>query len=256
MARSFLAGSSSYQSIALTLSSYQKLSMSVWLFWDGFANDDQLMMEYSPNFTTQPGWLIDPNSSSTKFDLFVSQGGGYNGGTFTRPSDGVWHHYLFWIDMSLGTALEVGCYIDGNSQSITQTQSNDCSAYNFTDTTLYLMSRAGTNYFGSGDIAEFALWPGIVLSEADANTLASGISPLSVKPQNQYFYFDEVRGLNDKLSTLTLTDSNTIIVAHPPIYYPYIPFYSMPSGAEPPADLSIDIGLDEAAYQGRGVRII
>jgi len=253
MARSF-NGTSDYQSISLQLSSYQKLSLSCWCYWDSYANDDDLMFELSPNYGAEPGFIVDPNSASTKFDLYVSNTGGYNGGNFTRPSGGTWHHFLFWFDMTLGTSLETGCYVDGISQTLSQTFASDNSAFYFPDNrALYFMCRNNSTLFGAGDLAEVAMYPGIVLSASQAGSLSSGLSPLGVSPENLLFYFDEVRGLNDRLSSSTLTDSGTTIAAHPPIYYSIPPSYIMASATV--ATLSVDIGMDEAAYQGTGVRV-
>jgi len=119
-----------------------------------------------------------------------------------------------------------------------------------------LNSGSVTNYH-SGMLAEVAIY-NTALTDDEAAILAKGVSPLAVRPGNLVFYVPLVRDNDeDIVGGVSMTAYNTPTIAeHPRIYYPFTPFYYMVSGAEPPADLSIDIGLDEAAYQGTGVRII
>ena len=58
------SGSAAVASIAIDLSAYSKLTVSFWMYWNAFANDDALAMEYGANYSTNNGFLIDPNSGA------------------------------------------------------------------------------------------------------------------------------------------------------------------------------------------------
>ena len=107
----------------------------------------------------------------------------------------------------------------------------------------------------SGYIAEAGIW-NVALTDADALVLAAGYRPTFVKPESLQLYVPLVRDNDeDLIGGLSLSANGTPTIAdHPPIYYSIPPSYFMASGAAP-ADLSVDIGMDEAAYQGTGVRV-
>lgn len=176
MARTF-NGTSDYGSVALDLSAYNKLTVAVWMQWDAFSNNDDFLMEYSPNATSANAFFIDPNDSGGVFGFYLKQNGlaGLNSAFATRPSAGVPHHYVITFDRNGTSAQQIQAYIDGANWNITQVGIAAVSG-NFDNTTLYIMSRAGSSLFGAGRLADLAVWGGVLGIEADATALTTGIA--------------------------------------------------------------------------------
>jgi hypothetical protein len=155
-------------SAAVDLSSTDKATIAFWLWKDSFANDDDLAFEYTPTFNNNNGFLVDPNSSGGSFELDISTVPGplYNGGTFTRPSTGAWHHYVIGFDRTTGSSLGVTLYVDGVSTSVTQNLSATMTG-NYANSSLYFMSRAASSLFSAGRLDEVRLYTRI-LTVSDA----------------------------------------------------------------------------------------
>ena len=111
--------------------------------WNGFANDDDLAMEYTPNFNSfAGGFLIDPNAPQEegKFGVAIGNGSARNNVFFARPSAGQWHHYAFVMDSAAAAADQIKPYVDGKAVSFTKTASGT-GAGNFANSSLNFMSR-------------------------------------------------------------------------------------------------------------------
>lgn len=65
-------GSSDFISTPIDLSAYSKITVSFWLYKSAFANDDQIVLEYTPNFNTAAGFGFNSNSSSGFFSIFAN----------------------------------------------------------------------------------------------------------------------------------------------------------------------------------------
>ena len=122
-------------------------------------------MEFTPNSNSYDGgFAINPNSSGGAgaaggfFDVATSDGSGdYSVGTFTRPSVAAWHFYSFTIDRSTPShQIDQGMYLDGVNQTV-QFGSSTSGINNFPNSTLYLMSRAGSSLLGTGILDELRL---------------------------------------------------------------------------------------------------
>ncbi len=142
------------------------LTVSFWLKWDAWANNDELAMELTDNFNGTPGGLlIDPNSSYGSFAVGIGIGSSRNVSVFPRPSAGAWHHYAFVLDTQAPAAQQVVPYVDGQPVAYTKVESGT-GAEPFADATLWMMSRAGGSLRGAGDLDEVALF-GRALSAAE-----------------------------------------------------------------------------------------
>lgn len=149
---------------SIDLSGTNVVTVSFWMKWNSFANDDDLAMEFSTNLNENNGvFAMDPNSSAPalgSFAVTLRNGGLYNCAYFTRPSAGEWHHYVFVMDMGQGSALgEHTHYVDGVSQSLSACPgaSADLSG-NFGNFPLYFMSRAGSSLFGAGSLDDVRVY--------------------------------------------------------------------------------------------------
>lgn len=94
---------------------------------------------------------------------------GYRQGQITRPSAAAWHHYRFVLRRD-GNLPK--CTVDGVVQTVGNRFSQGTVSGTFTNSTLYVMSRAGASLFGDGRMVGLAVFPGEV-SDADAARLAA-----------------------------------------------------------------------------------
>ncbi|MFL5833547.1 MAG: PKD domain-containing protein [Solirubrobacterales bacterium] len=178
-------GTSSAAQAALNLSTTNKLTLEFWLKWDGFANDDDLAFELTPNFNANPGgFLVDPNAPEEegKFGVGIGSGETRNTAYFTRPSAGAWHHYALVMDASAPASEQVLPYVDGLPVAYTKTKSGT-GAGNFANSSLYFMSRAASALFGAGDLDEVALYnralPATTIEDHYFGSVGGGEPPLA-----------------------------------------------------------------------------
>src|SRR5207253_271371 len=153
-------GATSAAQAALNLSGTNKLTLEFWMKWDGYANDDDLAFELTPNFNSNAGgFLVDPDAPEEggRFGVGIGSGESRNTAYFTRPSAGAWHHYALVMDATAPAAEQVIPYVDGQPVPYVKTKSGT-GAGNFANSSLYFMSRAAGALFGSGDLDEVALY--------------------------------------------------------------------------------------------------
>ncbi len=211
-------GSNQYGSAALDLSNTSAVTVSFWMNWTAYANDDRLAMEFSSDFNSvATGFMVDPNSSANgggQFEVGLRGDGGYNQVLFARPSAG-WHHYAFVFNKGAAAANEVTPYVDGVAVPYTKTTSSE-NTNNFGSDTLYLMSRAGSALMGNGALDEVQVY-NQPLSASQILTLATANKPPSGNTQAPTVsitspFANQTVALNSKL-TLNVTTSSNIGVA-------------------------------------------
>lgn len=156
-------------SVFLDLSAYDKLTVSFSMYWDSYADNDNLAMEFSSIST--PGFTIDPNNSSPSgtFSFLTRSAGSavYKNARFVRPSGG-WHHYVFTFDRTASAGnLGLTLSIDGVRQSLTTVDSSALTG-NFASATLHLLSRSGTSLRGVGKLSDIVIRGGTILSADEA----------------------------------------------------------------------------------------
>ncbi len=153
-------GSSDSGAIPLNLSGSSQVTVEFWLKWSGYANNDSLAMEFTPNFNeSSGGFLVDPNASQFggTFGVAIGTPGDRNSVYFQRPSAGVWHHYAFVINTAAPAGSEITPYVDGVPVSFQQ-EGVETNQGPFANSTLYLMSRDGSALFGAGALQDLALY--------------------------------------------------------------------------------------------------
>jgi hypothetical protein len=175
MARQFNGTDQSLQSAStIDLSSFDKLSLAFWLWWDAFADDDDLAMEFSADYNgVTTGFIIDPNDSSAgggNFGIALKGDVGYSVGQFTRPSNLAWHQYVIVLDKTKAVDEVDAVYVDGISQTLGRPQNNN-NTNAFGNHTLNFMSRNNTSLFGAGRLAEVAIYGGVNLTQQQATDL-------------------------------------------------------------------------------------
>ena len=166
-------GSAAGASIPLDLSAYTRLSVSFWLYWPAYANDDDFAFEFTANSNSNQGFYVDPNGAGGSFTVDVSCGGGFGvaEGGITRPSAAVWHHYAINMVHSATSTVAAaipGVWVDGAPVSVASNAFTGTGAANaFANSTLYLLSRAGTSLFGAGRLANLVIRGGSLLTTQD-----------------------------------------------------------------------------------------
>ena len=152
-------GTADAASVAMDLSGYAQITVSFWLYWNAFANDDDLCAEYSASWDGASAFIIDPNqSTSGAFFVGLSATSNKWSDTFTRPSAGAWHHYVWGVDR---TTPANTVWVDGVSQTLSTFTHTAATYGNFSNSTLYLMSRATTSLFGAGKISDLRIYSGL-----------------------------------------------------------------------------------------------
>ncbi|HVR05889.1 MAG TPA: LamG-like jellyroll fold domain-containing protein, partial [Solirubrobacteraceae bacterium] len=152
-------GSTGAAQASVDLSGTHKLTVEFWMKWSAYSSDDQLAMEFTPNFNENAGgFLVDPNASpGSDFAVSIGESASRNTVYFERPSAGVWHYYAFVIDSEAPAENEITPYVDGRAVSYTKTESGT-GAGNFADSTLFWMSRDASTLFGEGSMQDLALY--------------------------------------------------------------------------------------------------
>jgi chitodextrinase len=170
----FFAGTNQYGTARLDLSDTSVITVAFWMKWNNFANDNQLALEFSPNFhNTTGGFMIDPNSSwqSNRFEVSLAGNAGQNSVAFARPGAGAWHHYALVMNKSNPGSSEIVPYVDGVAVPYTVALGADNSD-SFGADTLYLMSRGGTTLFGRGSLDDLRIYKR-ALSSAEIASMAT-----------------------------------------------------------------------------------
>ena len=152
-------GSTDGSFAAINLSATNIVTLSFWMKWTTNANDDDLAFEYTPNYNTNAGGFIaDWNSSSFgggKFETGMGKGDGtYWTDLFTRPSAGTWHLVHLVFNRS-GSTNKV--YVDGSFQTLTTGTRTASGMGNFSNSSLYFMSRAASALNAAGTLDEVRL---------------------------------------------------------------------------------------------------
>ena len=168
-------GTSSGASIgSLNLSQYPSITVAFRLWWDTFANGNEMACEYTADVNNNAGFWVTPNhSGGTGVWVLQKRGTAFNGGTFVRPSAAAWHHMSVTFTNNTGTALASTAWLDGVPVTMTQTNSDNLGSGVLADSTLYLMSRATTSLFGAGKLLNFNLW-GRLLQDQERYSLYRG----------------------------------------------------------------------------------
>jgi hypothetical protein len=160
---------------AWNLTGVTLLTVSWWMYWNAFANDDDLAWESSTNFNSNAGGILcDPNESSTSgFVLAMRNSGatGTQGKRFTRPTGAAWHHYVATFDLADPSTWVDQFYIDGEVQSGSLFGGATGNPSSFGNYSWYFMGRGAASLFGAGRFTDFRLYAGRLLTATEARQL-------------------------------------------------------------------------------------
>lgn len=157
-------------SINLDLSGYDQITISFWMWWDAYAeNDDYGYTLSSPN-STGCIWLdvnsTGPHAGEMYFGYSSASGQAAHTG-IARPAASKWHHYVGCFDNRLnGPGFAI--YVDGAPVTMNETQPQATSG-TFASGPLYLLGINGA-IGGAAFMENMAFFKGL-LTEAEAKSL-------------------------------------------------------------------------------------
>jgi hypothetical protein len=133
------------------------ITLQMWVDWSAYASNDDLLAEFTTNFNSGGGFLVDPNDAGGNFALSMKMVSSlYNGAHFTRPASGM-KHFVFTFDPNLGTGITTNAYVNGVAQTMTQDTSGLNQGDHYANAKLYIMCRAAASLFGAGTLDEVRL---------------------------------------------------------------------------------------------------
>ena len=163
-------------SVALDLSKYGQITVAFWLYWDTYANDDALAMEFGPNTNSNSGnFYLDPNSGVVggSWAVVMNAASTISQNTFPRPTAGAWHRIAVTLNIANpGFTFNVDSISVASNQGALSTGTTA-----FANTTLYVFSRANTGLFGTGNLQDFTIYNGIL---SDAEIAADYANPYQI----------------------------------------------------------------------------
>jgi len=200
------------------------LTLAFWMWWDSFANNDDLAFEHSANYNTNVGtFIVNPNSSAASAFEFGHASGAakYRSSSFARPSTGVWHQYTLVFSTTAQSAMLA--WMDGSAQTLSSVKNDGGATWG--NHTLNFMCRNNTALYGAGRMAEVGIYNGTT-TQAQATALAAGYPPLLVQPQNLLYYWPIMGNLAtevDRIAGNGAAVTGATKTAHPRIIYPSMP---------------------------------
>jgi hypothetical protein len=166
---------------------------------------------------TQPFWaLIEDGAKigdpicATAISSSLSNGEATSTSGFTV---GTWHHgCAVFTSLSSRTI-----YLDGGSSATNSTLLVPRSQ-TIDKTAIGCIGRSTNASFYNGQIAEVGIWNAALTADEIAS-LAKGMTPDKIRPQNLVFYAPLIRDLIDQKGGLAITNNNGATVAnHPRVY--------------------------------------
>jgi hypothetical protein len=137
--------------------SVNKISISLWAYFDDTTSTRVLVENGNPYYTSVGGLIIFVDSGN----LYVSCNGDSTNTVRSEycaaPATGGWKHIVALIDGSTATA-NTDIYIDGSSQSTTVAVNTHSGTSNFATGTLYVGARGGSSLFLDGRIDDLRIY--------------------------------------------------------------------------------------------------
>lgn len=170
-------GSTSVASAPMDLSGTDQATIEFWLNWAAYTNDDDLAMEFTPDFNSVAGgFLVDPNApqGGGKFAVSLGNGASRNSVMFARPSAGAWHHFAFVLDTAAPAADQIMPYVDGQPVAFDKLASGT-GAGSFADSVLHFMSRNSASLLGKGELDDLAIYRSGLHAQAISEHYRAGV---------------------------------------------------------------------------------
>lgn len=158
-------GSSQAGSVALDLSSYNKITLCFWLNVTSYVNANRIGMEYSTNYNSNDAFLVLIDTPASEFIPSMHASAGYQEARYTRLPANETHFYSIIFDRTTGTSTGIFLYIDGNLQTAIATTTTNLGGGNFGNYSLYIMSRNASSLWGLGELNDLRIYNGYLTQE-------------------------------------------------------------------------------------------
>jgi len=143
-------------------------------------------------------------------------------------SANTWHHICGVFTAEDNRAV----FLNGGNKG---TNTTNVAIDTIDNTAIGRAAHSNKTWYMSGMVAEAAIW-NAALTDGEAAILATGASPLMVRPQSLVFYTPLLRNEDrDIVGGLSLTPANAPTIAdHPRVWYPGRTQTGIPAGTTPP----------------------
>ena len=223
MAYGFVKASSQYLSIndTATLDVTGAITVACWSKRGAdLTTEQQLIAKYesSAGKLNQRSYLLLVTTSGNLAFITTQDG---TGSTVSRRdssiSTGAIYQHLCgtWSPVSYPNVYIAGALSNGTPQGLGTNTSILSGTANLT----IGAASTGVGGFFTGDMAEVGIW-NAALTAAEIASLAKGMTPDKIRPQNLVFYAPLVRNLIDQKGGLTITNNNGATVSNHPRIYP------------------------------------
>jgi len=169
-----------------TLPKLPQASISAWILVNGLGGTSSgAIVANTNNASFNWGIGVVTNTSTLRVR---ARGWSTQIGTWTAPlgAGGTWQHIVVTYDHS-STGNNPVVFVNGISQTVTRTQA-PTGTFTNSPQPVAIGCEVSNAFNFDGLIAHVAWWNGILLSAPDALALASGVSPLMVRPDSLTFY--------------------------------------------------------------------
>lgn len=160
-AASFAGTSGVGASVGIDLSALSVVTLEFWLKTVGA--DNGMLLEYSPFSNSYDSFQIF-RAGTTLYQIMVKASAGSSqqrGITATYPTAGPWYHIMMTMDRK--SPYPNGFYVNGVAQSSTPYSFGTAPTdSNFSNQTMYVMSRGMSSLAQSGSMAGLAVYPSIL----------------------------------------------------------------------------------------------
>jgi hypothetical protein len=217
MAFNFTRSSSQYLSVPddSSLDITGPLTLAVWVRKQSNAASNCGILSKWITSSNNRSYALTIDSGGSPF-FVISSDGGFTAANQITGSDLGSNSRHVSATFTPSTRQEL--FVDGSSVAV---KTSGVVSSLFSGAAALLIGRQGditTNPTWDGDIAEPAIW-NAALTAAEIASLAKGMTPDKIRPQNLVFYAPLVRNLQDVRGGLTITNNNGATVAnHPRVY--------------------------------------
>jgi hypothetical protein len=216
------------------LDSLTKLTVSMWLYNDGFsaANYHGFIHKYNDDGAGDQGWgmVCQAGISIQDLILFARNGDFSTAYTGAGPlTVNTWHHVHWIYDGTQATnSSRLRLWIDAVEQPLTFAGIVATSLPNVANP--LTLGRNIAQYM-TGQMAEVGVWTGVAITDAETIfPLSFGFTPEHFVPQSLEFYAPLVRGIYDEYGGATPSTTGTSVNDHPRNIMPGVPRAVVASG--------------------------
>ena len=215
MAYDFTAASSQFLSVASAPATVAPLTMACWFRSATVTTAYGLICLNSTTATDRHALLLRGDLSGDPVSFFSAAGASNAAANSTTSfSANTWSHACGVLSSSASRSV----YLNAGGVA---TETTNLATTGLTQTSIgaqrFSTFPSGASFMG-GQIAEVGIW-NAALTAAEIASLAKGMTPDKIRPQNLVFYAPLVRDLQDVKGGLTITNNNAATIAnHPRVY--------------------------------------